>query len=375
MIRCYELLNATSRSFAAVIQALDLELRPAISIFYLVLRALDTIEDDMSIDLKVKIPELTKFHEKLTEKGWTFHGNADTEKDKILMVEFDNVIEEFVKLKPAYQQVIADICLRMGKGMADFAEKKEVETKKDYDLYCHYVAGLVGIGLSKLFAASGLENKSVGENVERANSMGLFLQKTNIIRDYLEDIEDGRTWYPKEIWSKYTGDLADLQHPEHKTKALACLNHMVTDALKHIPDVFDYMGELQNQTVFNFCAIPQVMAIATLALCYDNEAIFKGVVKIRKGMAVSLMMEATSMNSVYEVFDRHLMLLKRKVKKDDPSFEATSKAIAKVEGLLQGFHQQGTYASTAEPLSGNNVVRVALFVGAAAALYKLSNSP
>jgi farnesyl-diphosphate farnesyltransferase len=43
MKRCYELLNMTSRSFAAVIQALDDELRPAICIFYLVLRGLDTI--------------------------------------------------------------------------------------------------------------------------------------------------------------------------------------------------------------------------------------------------------------------------------------------------------------------------------------------
>ena len=43
MERCYELLNMTSRSFAAVIQALDDELRPAICIFYLVLRGLDTI--------------------------------------------------------------------------------------------------------------------------------------------------------------------------------------------------------------------------------------------------------------------------------------------------------------------------------------------
>jgi len=51
MVRCYELLDATSRSFAAVIQALDPELRPAICIFYLVLRGLDTVEDDMSIDL------------------------------------------------------------------------------------------------------------------------------------------------------------------------------------------------------------------------------------------------------------------------------------------------------------------------------------
>jgi farnesyl-diphosphate farnesyltransferase len=29
-----------------------------------------------------------------------------------------------------------------------------VVTKADYDLYCHYVAGLVGIGLSNLFAGS-----------------------------------------------------------------------------------------------------------------------------------------------------------------------------------------------------------------------------
>ena len=33
----------------------------------------------------------------------------------------------------------------------------KVHTSKDWDLYCHYVAGLVGIGLSGLFSASGLE--------------------------------------------------------------------------------------------------------------------------------------------------------------------------------------------------------------------------
>ena len=46
-------------------------------------------------------------------------------------------------------QVIADITHRMGDGMADFIEK-EVLTVRDYDLYCHYVAGLVGIGLCQV---------------------------------------------------------------------------------------------------------------------------------------------------------------------------------------------------------------------------------
>ena len=65
--------------------------------------------------------------------------------------------------------------------------------------YCHYVAGLVGIGLSQLFAASGLEREEVGEDHHLANSMGLFLQKTNIIRDYLEDIVQGREFWPREV--------------------------------------------------------------------------------------------------------------------------------------------------------------------------------
>lgn len=65
--------------------------------------------------------------------------------------------------------------------------------------YCHYVAGLVGIGLSRLFSASELEDPLIGEDTERANSMGLFLQKTNIIRDYLEDQREGREFWPQEV--------------------------------------------------------------------------------------------------------------------------------------------------------------------------------
>ena len=49
----------------------------------------------------------------------------------------------------------------------------QVETVDDYDEYCHYVAGLVGLGLSKLFHAAELEDLATDE---LSNSMGLFLQ-------------------------------------------------------------------------------------------------------------------------------------------------------------------------------------------------------
>jgi phytoene/squalene synthetase len=47
----------------------------------------------------------------------------------------------------------------MGAGMAEFASSKKVDSIADWNLYCYYVAGLVGIGLCRLFAASGLERR------------------------------------------------------------------------------------------------------------------------------------------------------------------------------------------------------------------------
>lgn len=55
-------------SFAMVIQELPVELRDATCVFYLILRALDTVEDDMAIPKEVKIPMLRTFHEHLTDK-------------------------------------------------------------------------------------------------------------------------------------------------------------------------------------------------------------------------------------------------------------------------------------------------------------------
>lgn len=55
-------------SFAIVIQSLPSELRDAVCIFYLVLRALDTVEDDMAIAVDVKVPLLRVFHEKIYDR-------------------------------------------------------------------------------------------------------------------------------------------------------------------------------------------------------------------------------------------------------------------------------------------------------------------
>ena len=46
-------------------------------------------------------------------------------------------------------QVIEELTKRMAEGMAEFIER-EVVTVADYDRYCYFVAGIVGIGLSRV---------------------------------------------------------------------------------------------------------------------------------------------------------------------------------------------------------------------------------
>ncbi|XP_023570406.1 squalene synthase [Octodon degus] len=343
MKTCYKYLNQTSRSFAAVIQALDGDIRHAVCVFYLVLRALDTLEDDMTISVEKKVPLLQSFHTFLYDPDWRYMESKD--KHRQVLEDFPTVAasgsvplgvgsgvesgrrEQTAPIVhvgvPAHQHLPRCISI-----LATVSSLKYFSNNPPQ--YCHYVAGLVGIGLSKLFSASEFEDPVVGEDTELANSLGLFLQKTNIIRDYLEDQKEGREFWPQEVWGRYVRKLADFAKPENIDVAVQCLNELITNTLHHIPDIITYLSRLRNQSVFNFCAIPQVMAIATLAACYNNQQVFRGVVKIRKGQAVTLMMDANNMPAVKAIICQYMEEIYHRIPSSDPSSEKTRQIISTI---------------------------------------------
>jgi len=106
---------------------------------------------------------------------------------------------------------------------------------------------------------------------------------------------------------------------------------MVVDALRHVPDVLDYLRLLTNQSVFNFCAIPQTMAIATLELCFMNPDMFKRNIKIRKAVSASLIMRATNPRDVAHIFRDFTRKIHQRAVKSDPNFLRLSVACAKIE--------------------------------------------
>ena len=333
---CDDILVKVSRSFAAVIRQLPPTLLVDILIFYLVLRALDTIEDDTVnfASHQVKVEHLVDFYKNaLVDPNWKLSGIGEGD-ERLLLENFGQCRTVFSKLNPQSRRIIADITQRMATGMAEFVDKdmgQGTTDVKQYNRYCHFVAGLVGEGLSRLFAASGLEKASFASELHLADQMGLFLQKTNIIRDYLEDYVDGRAWWPQTIWKKYaaTGDLGyfcQQDDPAVQKASLQCLNELVTDALELAPDCLAYMSKLRCAEIFRFCAIPQVMAIATLDKLYNNSDVYTGVVKIRKGMSCQLILQTNSLTELHSIFAARAASVLRKIPQDDPNRERTIKA-------------------------------------------------
>ena len=332
---CFFYLDKTSRSFSAVIKELHPELLVPICIFYLILRGLNTIEDDMTIPLSTKEPILRGFDKILETEGWTFDGNHSKEKDRDLLVHFTCVITEFAKIKEPYQVIIKDITKRMGDGMADYCHKAEqnveVKTIAEYETYCHYVAGLVGEGLTRLFVEAKLANPALLERPELMESMGQFLQQVNVIRDIKEDWDENRHFWPREIWSKYVDNFEDLLKVENKEAALNCNSEMIYTALTRADDCLYYLAGLREQSVFNFCAIPQTMAIATLDICFRNHDMFKRNVKITKGDACQVMMDSTgNLRMVCDVFKRYARSIHKKSIPQDPNYINISIACGRV---------------------------------------------
>lgn len=319
-----------------MIKELHPELLVPVCLFYLILRGLDTIEDDMTIRLEEKDPLLRNFHNILEQDGWSYEGNHVKEKDRDLLVQFNVVITEFKKIKTPYKKIIKDITKRMGDGMADYCNNAEfnkdgIDSIKDYEKYCHYVAGLVGEGLTRLFVESDLANPALLTRPELMESMGQFLQQTNIIRDVREDWEDKRRFWPKEIWSKHVDNFEDLFKPKNKDKALNASSEMILTALTRADDCLFYLAGIREQSVFNFCAIPQSMAIATLELCFRNPEMYQRNIKITKGQACQTMIDSTqNLQVLCETFKKYTRKIHHKNHPSDPNFLRISIACGRV---------------------------------------------
>ncbi|KAI3976353.1 hypothetical protein MKX01_036773 [Papaver californicum] len=330
---CYAMLQKDFHIFQLLIQKyLGPEIRNAVCAFYLVLRALDTVEEDMNIPSDLKVPILENFHHHVYDGNLQFSAGTGHQKD--LIDQFHHVSTALLELQQSYQETIEETTKRMGAGMAKFMIE-EVETVDDYNEYCHIVSGIVFEETSKLFHSSNLVNLCPDY---LPNSMGLFLQKVHDITDFMEDMNEiprPRIHWPRQIWSKYVDKPEDLTYKENAEKAVCCLNDMVTDALSHAEDCLEYISVLRDSTIFRPYAVLQIINFGTLALCYNNFEVFRGGAKLRLGLCAKIVDDTKAISDVYGAFYDFSSMLKTKIDDNDPNATLTLRRVEAIQEVCK----------------------------------------
>ncbi|CAF1406546.1 unnamed protein product [Adineta steineri] len=90
---------------------------------------------------------------------------------------------------------------------------------------------------------------------------------------------------------------------------------MVVNSFSHLSDVIQYLRLIKHPKNFEFCAIPQLMAIATLVQLYNNPLVFTSVVRIRKGLACELMLNCSDIKQVEYYFCLFISKIEKKIPK------------------------------------------------------------
>jgi 15-cis-phytoene synthase len=112
-----------------------------------------------------------------------------------------------------------DLLMKAIDGVSMDVEPRRFVTFADLTDYCYHVASVVGLSCLHIWGY-----RSDGGKAERlAESCGIALQLTNIIRDVREDARNGRIYLPEEDLARFgveAGELAREGRPSDRVRAL-----------------------------------------------------------------------------------------------------------------------------------------------------------
>lgn len=241
-------LKETSRTFYIPITFLKADLKYSVASAYLVLRAIDEIEDHESIQNTTKFDLLMQLSE-LFKRPFTQEEYFDIIAPvKEQLPEVSIRLVDWIQACPeGSRSLMMETASEMAFGMAKWAKENwQVHTKEDLDDYTYYVAGCVGVYLSKLW------NWSYGQetNEELAIEFGRGLQIVNILRNQKEDKEERGVSFVPDDWSR---------------------DQLFAYADENLAQADAYIETLNEKSTILFCRLPLAFAHKSLAAMKKGE--------------------------------------------------------------------------------------------------------
>lgn len=322
----YNMFRESTYTFYEPLMHLSQPSRDVICIMYLILRALDTFEDDPyygdSLSRADHCDAFSKCMDDVTDMSLSFE--TSIHKYKSLMNNFGQVIvRELMQLNPMHIVIIRQTAAHMGRGMANMLRKHPtwIRSLADFYAYCEVVSSNIAVPvihiIAEIYNIHVNNEKYVQEVLE---VFAVILQTVNIVRDVRDDIiQQGRCYWPYQFYMEElegvfeNDEFSELPNPrillapysddQTKEKMLRVQNRLLMEAFNMMFDVAIKVNKMvymdikckedddlsfnvkhrpdRDRRMMSLCTkmyIMQVYNLFVYIICdmYDNPNILKG---------------------------------------------------------------------------------------------------
>jgi farnesyl-diphosphate farnesyltransferase len=259
-------MNKVSRSFAIVVLSLEEPLNTTLATAYLICRVVDNIED-CAQPFAWKERRFREFHGLIEEPAgapgilalWSQESWPGlTQDESAMMAQVSGLIlwGIYAKMPERSRSTIKRWASEMADGMLrveDPAQHPLLEDRdgvrvlaaeSDYNEYCFYVAGTVGHMATELVVAHyGLPEDVAARLTATCEACGRGLQKTNIVKGFVEDLRRGISYLPY-TWHR-EADYAPLSLAG---APLRWKKKVIDDVVRELHDATEYLVALPYDT-------------------------------------------------------------------------------------------------------------------------------
>jgi phytoene synthase len=201
---CERITWSQARNFAYGIRLLPYEKRRGLAVIYAFARRIDDIGDGTMPGQQADMPAEQKIADLEAARQAVLNldggGGSGASLDDPVLLALADVKRNFPVPVEAFGELI-DGCVADVRGT-------RYETFEDLHHYCRCVAGSIGrLSLGIFGTGPDHTGHDQQEAARLADSLGVALQLTNILRDIREDHENGRVYLPAEDLAKFDIDL------------------------------------------------------------------------------------------------------------------------------------------------------------------------
>jgi farnesyl-diphosphate farnesyltransferase len=265
----WQLLKDVSRSFYLSIRFLPGSIRPVIALGYLMARASDTIADANALEAANRLEILNQWRAQLfgldaiLKRGLLSCAERQPAgPERQLLEHIDKVLDCINQLSPADQTLLLEVLRHIMRGQALDIERFELagslralQSPEELEEYIYLVAGSVGefwtkVCLQAWTRYSPLDSQKI---LALGIEYGKGLQLVNILRDFPQDLQLGRSYLP----------VAGAISTDPKTVD-PLFQHWRLVALRYLESGAQYVRSIRPTRVRFACALPVLIGIETL---------------------------------------------------------------------------------------------------------------